>query len=106
VQFKSSFSSANIVVGDGMLVDLSLHGCHIASMTDVKPGTTIQVRLQVSRQEPPLQIDQAVVRWHRAAHFGVEFVTLSAEGWARLRRVVKDLEEEPYRRLPDGKDAA
>ena len=106
VEFKSSFSSANTVAGEGTLVDLSLHGCHIASPTDVKPGTAMRVRVQISQNEPLLQIDQAVVRWYRAAHFGVEFVTLSEESWARLQRVVKDLEEQPYKRKPVELDAA
>lgn len=106
VRFNSSFSSANLVAGEGTLVDLSLRGCHIASVTEVKPGTTVQVRIQVSNNEPLLQIDQAVVRWCRAAHFGVEFVTLSAEGWARLQRVVKDLERQPYQRKPSTVEAA
>jgi c-di-GMP-binding flagellar brake protein YcgR len=106
VQFNSSFSSANNVAGDGTLVDLSLRGCHIASATGVQPGTIMQIRLRVKPNEPLLQIDQAVVRWYRAAHFGVEFVTLSAEGWTRLQRVVKSLEEQPYRRGPSEMEAA
>ncbi len=106
VKFNSSFSSANIVTGEGTLIDLSLRGCHIASTTDVKPGTTIKVSIQVSPNEPVLHIDQAVVRWYRAAHFGIEFVTLSAEGWARLQRIVKGLEEQPYRRTSAEAEAA
>ena len=98
VRFTSSFSSANLVAGEGILVDLSLRGCHVASATEVKPGTTIKVRIVVSQTDPVLLIDQAVVRWHRVGYFGMEFVTLSAEGWARLQRTVKDLEEQPYRR--------
>lgn len=106
VEFNSSFSSANTVAGEGTLVDLSLRGCHIASAMDIKPGTTMRVRLQISKSEPMLQVDQAVVRWQRAAHFGVEFVTLSEESWARLQRVVKDLEEQPYKRKLAEIDAA
>jgi PilZ domain len=98
VQFRSSFSSANIVSGDGNLGDLSIRGCRVFSMTEVKAGTTLQLRVEVSEEEPPLQVNQAVVRWYRDSSFGLEFVSLTADEWARLQHVVKELEMEPYQR--------
>lgn len=98
VQFHSSFSSANVVSGEGNLVDLSIRGCRVFSMTEVKAGTTLQVRVQVSDDEPPIHIAQAVVRWCRANGFGLEFVALSPDEWARLQHVVKELERQPYQR--------
>lgn len=98
VQFRSSFSSANVVSGEGHLVDLSIRGCRVFSMTAVKAGTALQVRVQVSGDEPPIHIAQAVVRWCRANSFGLEFVTLSPDEWARLQHVVKELELQPYQR--------
>jgi hypothetical protein len=98
VQFHSSFSSANIVSGEGNLVDLSIRGCQVFSRTEVKAGTALQVRIQVSGDEPPIHIAQAVVRWCRANRFGLEFVTLTPDEWARLQHVVKELEMPPYQR--------
>lgn len=98
VQFRSSFSSANLVSGEGNLVDLSIRGCRVISMTPVKSGTTLQLRVDVSDDEPPIQVKQAVVRWCRDRNFGVEFVSLIPDEWARLQHVVKELELEPYQR--------
>jgi len=98
VQFRSSFSSANVVSGEGTLGDLSIRGCRVFSMTEVEPGTTLLVRVEVSGDEPPLQIDQAIVRWHRDNSFGLEFVSLVPDEWARLQHIVKELEMEPYQR--------
>jgi hypothetical protein len=83
VRFRSSFTSLNIVGGDGSIVDLSLRGCR-------------EVRILISEEEPPLQIQEAVVRWSRAHQFGLEFVTLAPEEWARLQHSVTQLELHPY----------
>ncbi len=98
VQFRSSFSSANVVSGEGTLGDLSIRGCRVFTLTEVKPGTTVQLRVEISDDEPPLQVNQAIVRWHREDSFGLEFVSLIPDEWARLQHVVKELEMEPYQR--------
>lgn len=98
VQFRSSFSSANIVSGEGNLGDLSIRGCRVFSLSDVKAGTTLQLRIDASDDEPPIHVSQAVVRWCRDKSFGLEFTTLTPDEWARLQHVVKELELEPYQR--------
>jgi hypothetical protein len=64
----------------------------------MKPGTTLQLRVDVADDEPPIQVKQAVVRWCRDRNFGLEFVSLIPDEWARLQHVVKELELEPYQR--------
>ena len=98
VQFRSSFSSANVVAGEGKLGDLSIRGCRVFSLIEVKPGTTLQLRLEVSPAESSIQVSQAVVRWYRDSSFGLEFVSLTPAEWTRLQHVVNDLELEPYQR--------
>ena len=98
VQFRSSFSSANIVSGVGVLGDLSIRGCKVFSATQVHSGTEVEMRIEVSDEEPPLQVKKAIVRWCRDDYFGLEFADLSPDGWARLQHVVKELEAEPYQR--------
>lgn len=104
VSFASSFSSINLVKGEGHVVDLSIRGCRIFSLTEVKAGTALQLAVRVSEQEPPIQVTQAVVRWCRDHSFGLEFVSLSEEAWTRLQQLVKELEREPYQRanVPEG----
>ena len=98
VQFRSSFSSIAMVGGEGSLVDLSLRGCRIESPTDVQPGASLEVRIAAREHEPSIQIQQALVRWSRGRQFGLEFVTMAPEEWARLQHTVKQIEMEPYER--------
>ena len=98
VQFRSSFSSANVVSGEGTLSDLSIRGCCVFSLIEVKPGTALQLRVHASDHEPPILVSQALVRWVRSSSFGCEFVNLSPDEWARLHYVVKDLEMQPFQR--------
>lgn len=102
VRFRSSFTSLNIVGGDGHLIDLSIRGCRIASKTEVRPGTSLEVRVAICDEEPPLRIKEAVVRWSRRQEFGLEFVNLAAEEWARLQHIVTELELHPYQKEAAG----
>lgn len=105
VQFRSSFSSINIISGVGVLGDLSIRGCRIFSATPVHSGTEIEMRIEVLADEPPLQVKKAVIRWCRHDFFGLEFVDLTPEGWARLQHVVKELEAHPYERESQADEA-
>jgi len=98
VRFRSSFVSSNVVGGEGNIVDLSLRGCRVDSSTEVRPGTSLELRIQTSEEEPPLQIQAALVRWSRTLQFGLEFVTLAPEEWARLQHTVTQLELHPYQK--------
>jgi len=97
-QFRSSFSSANMVSGSGVLGELSIRGCRISSATPVKPGTEIALRFEISPDTPPLQVRQAVVRWCRDGYFGLEFINFAGDEWNRLRELVKELDKEPFQR--------
>lgn len=98
VRFHSSFSSVNLVSGDGLVVDLSLQGCGILSSVDVLPGTMLELRMYLSSNEGPLAIGEAVVRWCRDSRVGLEFLTMQPGEWARLQNVVKELDCQPYER--------
>jgi PilZ domain len=99
VRFRSSFTSLNIVGGDGNITDLSLRGCRVESQTEVRQGTSLELRIHSSEDEPPLKIQEAVVRWSRGQQFGVEFITLDPEEWARLQHTVTHLELQPYEKV-------
>lgn len=98
VQFRSSFNSINVVGGEGEVLDLSFRGCRVFSVVQVQPGTTLELRIHTSDQEPPIVVDQAVVRWDRNRHFGLEFASLRPDEWARLQHTVKEIELHPYLR--------
>jgi hypothetical protein len=92
VRFRSSFSSVNIVGGDGMLTDLSVRGCRIESRIAVKPGTELQLNVYLPHEPEPLGITVAMVRWSRGEMFGVEFTDMKDEEWKRLGRFMQSVE--------------
>ena len=98
VQFRSSFSSVGMVGGEGDIVDLSIGGCRVESSTAVQPGASLEVRFVTKTEEPPIQIQQSIVRWVRQGQFGLEFLTMESGDWARLQQTVKQIEMEPYER--------
>lgn len=106
VQFRSSFSSANIVSGNGVLGDLSIRGCRVFSKTQVKPGTEVELRIEVSTEGVQLQVKKAIVRWSRDSSFGLEFINLSGDEWARLREVVHELGKESWQQDEQSDPAA
>jgi hypothetical protein len=95
-QFRSSFSSVALVGGEGSLLDLSVQGCRIEGSIDVKPGAALEVRIEVSEREPPIQIQAAVVRWSREGQFGLEFEVIAPTEWSHLQDTVKQIEQELY----------
>jgi hypothetical protein len=98
IHFRSSFTSANLISGDGQLQDLSIRGCRIASLVEVKPGTALELRIEAVEQASAIHVKEAVVRWSRDGHIGLEFISLARDQWSCLQRVVKELELQPYQR--------
>jgi hypothetical protein len=98
VRFRSSFSSINLVSGTGILGDLSICGCRVASGTAVQPGTEVELRLEMPNKETPIVINRAVVRWCRDGEFGLEFVGIAEHEWTRLQRLVAEVQKEPFQR--------
>ena len=105
-QFRSSFSSVAMVGGEGSLLDLSIRGCRIESLINVKPGATLEIRIEVIEHCPPIQIQAAVVRWSRERQFGLEFEVIAPTEWTHLQDVVKQIELEPHQRESQAADIA
>ncbi len=95
-RFQSSFTSVNRISGEGEVVDLSLRGCRLECAQSVRPGSTISLRIHVLPDDPPLNVNEAIVRWVRAGTCGVEFTSLAPDEWARLQHSVTQLELHPY----------
>jgi hypothetical protein len=92
VQFRSSFSSVNVVGGEGTLADLSVRGCRVECRIAVKPGTELQLKIHLPNDSAPLGITVAAVRWSRGETFGVEFMDMHEEEWKRLGRLIASVE--------------
>lgn len=104
VRFRSSFHSVNIVSGNGVLQDISLFGCKIFSSAPVRPGTSLDLRLEIGDDGQSIHVRQAVVRWIGNGLFGLEFLDLSEPDWSRLQQLIKELGKQPYER--QGEDAS
>ena len=79
----------------GQVINLSLQGCCLRTQDAVKPGHALQVQLQASTGEPPIQINRAMVQWALAPYVGVEFLTLSQDNQQRIQQVIRELEQQP-----------
>ena len=98
VEFHSLFSSAELVAGEGVGLDLSVRGCRVRvsgleSPTRVSLWTELQVRLILPENDDysPVDVERAVVVWTEGNEFGVEFVQLADEASERIRRFVSTL---------------
>lgn len=89
-----------------MLNELSIRGCRVCSLVEVKPGTVLQIRVQVSSQESPIVVSHAIVRWSRSGSFGCEFVNLGSDEWRRLHYMIGELEKHPFQRPHDDTETA
>ncbi len=48
--------------------------------------------LLLTRYYSPLEVDLALVRWSTGREFGLEFISMEAGEWKRIRQFVKTLE--------------
>jgi hypothetical protein len=78
--------------GRGRVINLAVSGCEIESETPPPAETHLTLHLHLPRQQDPLVIALAMVRWAKAEHFGVEFVRFEGAAGEQLRRIVSLLE--------------
>ena len=80
-------------VGEGTLFNISKGGCAIEGGHDVQVGDSITLRLYISSDKQPVQIEQAGVTWKAGSDFGVEFVQVDPEHEQRLSKVIEALQQ-------------
>lgn len=67
------------------MLDVSLRGAKVMSMTAMSPGDHLTVSLRIPDQVMAMQVD-ATVRWGNDQLFGLEFVSLSQSAEFRLKK--------------------
>jgi hypothetical protein len=67
------------------VLDLSVPGCLLETGLHLKVGQSLRLKLTVASGKP-LGITLAVVRWVNGRRAGIEFIRMSKEDQARLRR--------------------
>jgi hypothetical protein len=79
--------------GEGMLMELALHGCRIKGTPPFSCGTRLRLQLWLPDQSQPVEVEQAVVRWTKDDQFGVSFLDVPPDTRARLAQVFQLLYE-------------
>jgi len=86
VEHRSSHVSA-----PGEVTELSVEGFTAKTAARLDVGATVSVTLDLVTGEPPIEVEEAVVRSAHDDALGVQFVRLHPEELRRLRRVVVGL---------------
>lgn len=88
---------------EGTVLDISIRGCAIKSTAWRHKGNLLCLKIRLTDQEPPIEIDQATVRTVTGRRIGLEFVKIRAEEEIRLRKLLLTLMQD--RKIKKGRDA-
>ena len=89
VEFGLMYSAQNrsgeVLMGDGMVTDLSPTGLGIRGNTPVRPGMELMIFLYLPDGQDPLFVMEARVAWTSGRRFGVEILKMNLRERNRLR---------------------
>lgn len=83
--FYSYMDSGQMLIGDGVVTDLSSNGIGIRGNRSVVPGLEVTLSIDLPGMEKPFTIIQSRVSWVEGYRFGVEMKTLTLEEKNHLR---------------------
>ena len=81
----SCTDSGQMLIGEGVVIDLSSSGIGIRGNQLVTPGMEVTLFIDLPGMEEPFCITQSQVSWVEASRFGVEMEALTPEEKHRLR---------------------
>lgn len=87
VQYHVWFSAQGSS-GQGLVLDLSLHGCRLRAFDTIHGRSYLQLRLMPSHSETPILVDLAAVRWSLGQDYGVHFLSVRPDQYERLSRLI------------------
>lgn len=85
LMYSAQDSSGEILMGDGMVTDLSSTGLGIRGNASVMPGTDLTIFLYLPDGQDPLFVMEARVAWASGRRFGVEILRMNLRERNRLR---------------------
>ena len=85
LMYSAQDRSGEILMGDGMVTDLSHHGLGIRGNTSVAPGMELTIFLYLPDGQDPLFVMEAKVAWTSGRRFGVEIIKMNLRERNRLR---------------------
>jgi len=80
---------------EAIVLDISIRGCAINCNAPLYKGDFVRLEIEMTPQQKPLRIDEAVVRTVTGQKFGMEFVNMRDEELTRLRTFLMDLLRKP-----------
>jgi PilZ domain-containing protein len=84
LMYSAQDRSGEIIMGDGMVTDLSHHGLGIRGNTPVAPGMELTIFLYLPDGKDPLFVMEARVAWISGRRFGVEILKMNLRERNRL----------------------
>ena len=85
LMYSAQDPSGEIIMGDGMVTDLSHHGLGIRGNTPVTRGMELTIFLYLPDGQDPLFVMEARVAWTSGRRFGVEILKMNLRERTRLR---------------------
>ena len=83
--FYSYMESGQMLIGDGVVTDLSSNGIGIRGNRSVAPGLEVALSIDLPGMDKPFAICQSRISWAEGYRFGVEMKTLTLEEKNHLR---------------------
>lgn len=85
LMYSAQDRSGEILMGDGMVTDLSPTGLGIRGNASVTPGMELMIFLYLPDGQDPLFVMEARVAWTSGRRFGVEILKMNLRERTRLR---------------------
>lgn len=76
---------------EGTVTEIALGGCSLEANVVLAIGAKFRMDILISENEPPLVVDQALVRSVRPTGFGIQFMEFQEAEKVRLGRVLERL---------------
>jgi hypothetical protein len=87
--YSAQNQSGEILMGDGMVTDLSPMGLGIRGNASVTRGTELTIFLYLPDGKDPLFVMEAKVAWASGRRFGVEILKMNLRERNRLRHFLR-----------------
>ncbi|OGW52170.1 MAG: hypothetical protein A2V62_03825 [Nitrospirae bacterium RBG_19FT_COMBO_58_9] len=86
LMYSAQHGSGDVLMGDGMVTDLSHHGLGIRGNTPVSLGMELTIFLYLPDGKDPLFVMETKIAWTSGRRFGVEILTMGLREGNRLRQ--------------------
>ena len=91
LMYSAQDPSGEILMGDGMVTDLSPTGLGIRGNASVVSGTDLTIFLYLPDGQDPLFVMEARVAWTSGRRFGVEILKMNLRERNRLRYFLRSI---------------